>query len=155
MGRKILVPVDLGDHSLTVLTTAKSIAGARDEIILLHVVLDPSRFAGLYVPHFSTDNTREELMEDARERLVRFRNRHARNAPCFLRFGVPYREILDVSKEEGADLIVIGKRESSGVMEHLFVPGTFKHVLLKAECEVKTVPLPVEGLEELRARAGM
>ena len=155
MKRKILVPIDLSHHSVTVLKAAKSIAEVNDQIVLLHVVLDPSRFAGFHVPHLSTEITREELMEDARKKLDRFCGRYGSGGSCLLEFGVPFKVILDIAKREKADIIVIGKRQGSGAMEHLFVPGTLKHVLLKAECDVKTVPLPMESEEELLNRARM
>ena len=154
MKRKILVPVDLSDHSVTVLNAAKAIAGVKDEIVLLHVVLDPSRFAGFHVPHLSTETTREELMEDARKKLDRFCSRYGSSGgACLLEFGIHFRVILNVAGREQVNLIVIGKRQGSGAMEHLFVPGTLKHVLLGAECDVKTVPLPVESVEDLQKRA--
>jgi nucleotide-binding universal stress UspA family protein len=157
MKRKILVPVDLGDQSLTVLDAAKSIAGTEDELVLLHVVLDPSKFAGFHVPHQSTEGIREELMEEAIKKLDRFCRRHGGRASCLLEFGIPYKEILEVAEREKVDLIVIGKRQGTGVMEHLFVPRTSKKVLLNAKCEVKIIPLPlaVETEEELLSRPRM
>jgi len=155
MKRKILVPVDLSDHSLSVLNMARSIAEVEDELVLLHVVLDPSKFAGFHVPHSSTEIVRDELMEDAKKKLDRFISRHAKEASGLLGLGVPYKEILDVAKREQVDIIVIGKRQGGGAMEHLFVPRTSKNVLLKAECDVKVVPLPIESEEELLSKPRM
>ena len=149
MSRKILAAVDLSRQSIEIFNTAKSIAGEEDQLLLVHVVPDPSRLAGFHVPHVSMEKAREELLEDAGKQLERFCRRYARGVPTLLRYGIPYKEILAAAKEEAADLIVIGRREGGGSMEHVFVPSTSKNVLLKAECDVKVVNLPLETEEDL------
>lgn len=149
MSRKILVPVELTNYSISVLKFAQSIKEEGDELVLLHVVLDPAKFAGFPVPHVSMEKSREELMEDAKNRMERFVSRYARGARYMMKFGYPYKVIPEVARSEKADLIVIGSKQGGGRIEHLFVRSTSKKVLHDAPCEVKVVPLPVVSEEEL------
>lgn len=154
MSRKILVPVELTHYSVKVLRSAQAIKEEGDELVLLHVVLDPSEFAGFHVPHVSTEMSREEMMEDARHRMERFVSRYARGTRYLLEFGFPYMEIPKVAEREKADLIVIGSKKGVGRLEHLFVRSTSKMVLRDAPCEVEVVPLPVVSEEELQDNMG-
>jgi nucleotide-binding universal stress UspA family protein len=149
MGRKILVPVELTNYSTSVLKSAQSIKGEEDELVLLHVVLDPSEFAGFPVPHISTEKSRGELMEDAKNRMEKFIYRNARGTRYMLEFGFPYKVIPEVARREKADLIVIGSKQGAGKIEHLFVRSTSRKVLRDAPCEVKVVPLPLVSEDEL------
>jgi len=151
MSKKILVAVELSHQSIRVIKSALSVKEEGDELVLLHVILDPSEFAGFYVPHLSTEQSREELLKDARERAERFIYRYARGTPYLLEFGFPYKVIPEVARRENADLIVIGQRKGGGMIEHLFVRRTSKRVLRDAQCEVRVVPLPVVTEEELQS----
>jgi nucleotide-binding universal stress UspA family protein len=143
MGRKILVPIELTLDSIRVLESAQADREEGDELVILHVVLDPSEFAGFYIPHVSTERSREELMEDARERMERFVSRYARGTRYILEFGFPYKRIPEVAERERADLIVMGSKRGTSRIEHLFIRSTSKTVLRNAPCEIKIVPLPV------------
>ena len=151
MSKKILIPVDLSNHSITVLKAAQSVKNEGDDLLLLHVVLDPAEFAGFYVPHQSTEKTREELMTDARMKMNRFVKRYAPGASYLVEFGFPYTVILDVADREQVGLIVVGKYKGGGLLEHLFMRSTSKMVLREAKCDVHVVPLSFESEEELLA----
>jgi nucleotide-binding universal stress UspA family protein len=151
MSRKILVPIELTSYSINVLRSAQAVKEEKDELILLHVVLDPSEFAGFHVPHISMEQTRDELMEDAEKRMERFVSRYARGTRYILEFGFAYMEIPKVARREKANLIVIGSKQNGGGAEHLFVRSISKKVLRDAPCEVMVVPLPVVSEEELES----
>ena len=150
MSKKILVPVEMTHYSISVLKSAQSSMEEGDELVLLHVVLDPSEFAGFHVPHISTERSREELMEDAKERMERFVSRYARGSKYIITFGLPYEEIPKVARRENADLIVMGSKQGASRLEHLFVRGTSKRVLRDAPCEIKIVRLPLVKEEEIK-----
>ena len=151
MGRKILVPVDLSEDSEIVLERARKSARGKDQIIVCHVVLDPSEFAGFYIPHLSTDQSRKELLEEARKELKAFMESNAPEASSRLEIGVPFREILRVDEEEGVDLIVIGSHKQ-GATAHLFVSHASEKVIREAQCDVLVIPLKVESEEDLVRR---
>jgi nucleotide-binding universal stress UspA family protein len=150
MSRKILVPIELTHYSINVLKFAQSVSEKGDELVLLHVVLDPSEFAGFHVPHVSMEMSREELMRDAREKMEKFVSHNAKGIPYLLEFGFPFKVILEVAEREKVDLIVIGSKEGAGRMEHIFVRGTSRKVQRDAPCEVKVVLLPLMSEEELQ-----
>lgn len=155
MSKKILVPIDLSSHSIPVLKEAQFISTEGDELLLLHVILDPSEFAGFHVPHRSTELTREELFKDAKRKMEMFVARYVPGTFYLLEFGFPYRVILDVAEKEQIGLIVIGKCKGAGLLEHLFVRSTSKKVLRHAVCNVHVVPLPVESEEVLQSKPKM
>jgi universal stress protein A len=156
MGKKVLVPVDLSANSAKVLERAGLVAREGDELLLLHVVLDPSEFAGFHIPHLSMDLAREELLESARKDMERFIARHAPGTPYLLRFGVPFREILDTALQEEVEVIVIGSHQSSSSrLERLLVSHAFEKVIRSAPCAVLVVPLPIESEEEVFWRPRM
>ena len=155
MGRKILVPVDLTDHSVKVLSNARSIALEGDELVLLHVVPDPSHLAGFHIPHQSTDQTRDELIQDASKAMDRFIERYAPGTMYIIEFGLPSKEILRVAEREQVEALVIGSHQGGGKLEHLFSSSTTKKVLRRAKCSVEIVPLPLENEEELQNKPKM
>ncbi|UCF30947.1 MAG: universal stress protein [bacterium] len=156
MSRKILVPIDLSQDSDKVMAKALEFAsGTNGEIILLHVVFNPSEFAGFHIPHLSTDKAREELIEDAASDVERFASRYAQGTPFRVEFGVPFREILRVAKEENVSAIVIGSHKWGGALEHLFVSHASEKVIRHAPCDILVVPLEIQSEEELMRRPRM
>ncbi|UCG38883.1 MAG: universal stress protein [bacterium] len=152
MGRKILVPIDLSAYSVRVLERARLILREEDEIVLLHVVLDPSAFAGFHIPHLSTELARETLLQEATKSMERFVARNAPGTVFRISFGIPFKEILAAALEEEADVIVIGSHQSSGRMERLLVSHASEKVIRNAPCDVLVVPLPIQSEEELFRR---
>ena len=153
MVKKILVPIDLSSNSEIVMSKALELAaGSGDDILLLHVVFNPSEFAGFHIPHLSTDKARTELLDDTGKDLERFVRRHAPGTPYRVEFGVPFREILRVAEEEDVDTIVIGSHKWGGPLEHLFVSHASEKVIRHARCNVLVVPLKIESEEELMRR---
>ena len=153
MGRKILVPIDLRGQSVKVFNTARSLLKEGDQLLLLHVVSDPSHWGDAGAPHISTEKVGKELMDEARKELDRFSARFAPGASSQIRIGIPYKEILAVAKEEKVDLIVLGKHES-GALDSVFSPATSQKVFRKAECDVEAVHLPNETEEDLQKERG-
>jgi len=153
MGRKILVPIDLSGQSVKIFNNAKSAAREGDQLLLLHVVSDPSHWGDAGAPHISTEKLGKELMDEARRDLDRFMARFAPGASSMVRIGVPYKEILAVAKEQKVDLIVLGKHEG-GAMGNVFSPTTSRKVFTKAECDVEAVHLPSLTEEDLQKERG-
>ena len=154
MSATVLVPVDLSPDSEIVLSRAQEFASrSRLEILLFHVVLDPSEFAGFHIPHLSTDIAREELLEGARKDMERFIANHAPDTACRIEMGVPFREILKAAEEMDVHTIVIGSHKWGGPLEHLFVSHASEKVIRHATCDVLVIPLQIESEEQLMRRA--
>jgi nucleotide-binding universal stress UspA family protein len=151
MNRKILVPIDLSEHSLLVLERAKGSMRNGDELVLIHVVYDPSELAGFHIPHLSTELAREELLADAGKQMDAFIGKHAPGTRYRLEMGTPFKRILKVADEESASLIVIGSHKG-GTMAHFIVSHASEKVIRNAMVDVLVVPLPIESEEELVRR---
>jgi nucleotide-binding universal stress UspA family protein len=142
--RTIVCPVDFSEASLAALGHALKVAEESSaEITVLHVLEwlvedEPgARIAGFDVPEF-----RRYLEKDARQRLRGVVPTEARDW-CRQREevvgGRPWREILRIAEERGADLVVMGVRGRSPVDIVLF-GSTTHHVVRGAKCPVLVVP---------------
>jgi universal stress protein A len=139
--RRILVAVDLGEHSELVLSRAKAVVGVTDaELKVLHVVeyvpVEPMGEALL--PAVSIE---EELVAGARNRLAEMvRSADLGGAEQRVIAGTIKSELLRAAREWPADLVVLGSRERHGLA--LIVNQTEDAVLHAAPCDVLAVRLP-------------
>jgi nucleotide-binding universal stress UspA family protein len=140
--RRIVCPVDFSAESLTAFRYALKVAEESDaEISVLHVLEllvedEPSiRIAGFDVPEY-----RRYLEKDARERLHGIVSEGAggRRVQEQVVGGRPWREILRVSEEQHADLVVMGVRGRNLVDLALF-GSTTQHVVRGATVPVLVV----------------
>jgi nucleotide-binding universal stress UspA family protein len=132
----ILVPTDFGDPAAKALDIAVELAkkyGAT--ITLLHVYEIPVYpYPGAVVEFDLVTPVREAAQSQltAAYEALKLRGAEARSE---LRFGVPWREILDLAEHRKADLIVMGTQGRRGVMRALL--GSV------AEKVVRLSPVPV------------
>lgn len=133
--RKIVYATDFGDGSPA--TAAYAVALAEEHqahLTLLHVVAYP-KAGELVRPH--------ELEAAALDRLRAFVSRDAElwcEPRAIVREGVPAEKILEVAEKEQADLIVLGVRNTKGIMLATHFRVTVAHhVISHATCPVLTV----------------
>lgn len=135
----ILVPVDLTDHSELTLHYAADLAAEFQSRLVVVYVLEPSRYP-LIDPNYATllaDYVTEIQNEAKRmlQELVQSAIRQPIPVEPLLITGKIGLEILRLAKEQRADLIVMGARDSW--MTHVTTIGTTAHrVLSHAECPV-------------------
>lgn len=139
--RRILCPVDFSPPSERALDFAIELGqrlGA--EIHLVHVyqlpvyaLPDGAMMAG---PEFTTRVTTE--MQRALTDLAEAKA--SANPETHLVEGVPYREIVRMSEELGADLIVLGTHGRTGI-RHLLLGSVAERVVRSAKVPVITVPI--------------
>ncbi len=133
--RRILLVVDLTEHSLILGRRAQALAAALGaEIELLHVVefvpVEPMGEA--LMPSVQIE---EELLERARQRLAALAAELGlAGAPCAVESGNVKSEIVRVAREHHADLIMLGSRERHGLS--ILVNLTEDTVLHAAPCDV-------------------
>lgn len=136
--RRILVVLDLTDHSMPIARRAQSLAaGCGAELEFLHVVefvpIEP--MGETLMPAVQIE---EELIERARQRLRALTAElGVPAAPAWVEAGSVKAEIVRVARERGADLLVIGSRERHGIS--IFVNLTEDTVLHQAPCDVLAV----------------
>jgi nucleotide-binding universal stress UspA family protein len=139
---RLLVPVDFSDCSLRAMDYAIALAERFDsKIILLHVV-EPAVYPENYlVVSPALDETNQNLLESARERLAdlgRRRIGHRLQAETLVRMGRAHSEIPDTAKALGADLIVLGTHGYTG-LKHALLGSTAERVVRHGPCPVLTV----------------
>ncbi len=138
--RRILCPVDFSPPSERALDFAIDLAKTVNaEIHLLHVyqlpvyaLPDGAMMAG---PEFTTRVTTET--QKALNELAE--SKASANPKTHLVEGVPYREIVRMSEELGADLIVLGTHGRTGI-RHLLLGSVAERVVRSAKVPVITVP---------------
>lgn len=138
---RILVGVDLGEHSERVLERAKAIAGLTGaKLRILHVVeyvpVEPMGEALL-----PAVNIEEELVAGARTRLTELAGAAGlAEAERSVVAGTIKTELVREAKDWAANLVVLGSRERHGLA--LIVNLTEDAVLHGAPCDVLAVRLP-------------
>ncbi len=135
----ILVAVDLGETSATVLQHAASLAQLCDaRLTVVHVVnYAPSSDIDYVIP--PVDETESKLIEAARKRLHELLEREAlnRGVGTVVVSGRPKVEIVRMAERERVDLIVVGAHGRHGLTGLL--GSTADRVLNLASCDVLTV----------------
>jgi universal stress protein A len=139
--QKVLVLLDLSDHSERVFTAGRDMAAYTDaSIVALHVVdfMPAEPMAESLMPAMQIE---QELAQRSHQRLQEFITRFdvERRASCRVEIGNTKAEILRVAEEEGADLIVVGSHERHGLA--ILINFTEDTVLHAAHCDVLAVRL--------------
>ncbi len=136
--KKILIPIDFSEHSLHALEYAKFFAGKFNaELILLNVVEPVVFITDLTMGQINIPSIESELLQKSEEKINELVNslKNEYNVRGVVKLGKPYVEIIEFSKNENIDLIVIGSHGHTGV-EHLLFGSTAEKVIRKATCPV-------------------
>ena len=140
--KRLLCPVDFSDSSIASLQMAFSLAEEGDaELTILHVVDWPFDDDGMAVRSVNPSvyqHERELAMIARLETLVPDSVRVWCRPTTRLGHGKPYREILGVAAEDGADLIVMGVHGRNALDLMLF-GSTTNQVVRRATCPVLSV----------------
>jgi universal stress protein A len=138
--KSILVPTDFSSYSSNAIDYAAKMAkplGAR--IVLAHVIESLSYSVTdtfTLVDHRrALEKTAGALLENSCQQLAA----KGLSVKTRLANGVPYEEILKISRRENADLIVMGTHGRTG-MEHLFLGSVAEKVVRLSTCPVLTIP---------------
>ncbi len=149
----ILVPIDFSAHSRAALVEASELAKCTHQpLLVLHVIHDPAEMPGYY-SRLTKKKKLSRLEDLAREVFDRFlddmRHRHPSAKPLqkaeeLLVIGLPVTRILEVAKNVGASMIVMGSQGRTG-LEHLMLGS-------KAEQVLRLSPLPVMIVKDPKKR---
>lgn len=140
--KRLLCPVDFTDSSLSALRLAFSLAQESDaRLTILHVFEWPGDEDTVVERLFKLPDVRRQLEDETKERLEALVPPDVRTwcqPTTRLAFGKPYARILEIAREERADLIVIGVRGRNALDLTLF-GSTANQVVRRAECPVLTL----------------
>lgn len=144
--RTILCPIDFSPAARQAFGFALDLARrANASVTLLHAIEWLAEERPPASPQFDVSAFRQQLMEDAHERLralVAQEPRVERGIETRVVAGRGHREILQIAAQQGADLIVMGAQGHGGPALTLF-GSTTQQVVRSASCPVLTVRAPM------------
>lgn len=161
---KIAVPVDFSDTSNVAVNHAVDIAKRFDaELVLIHV-LETGAYQGIFAPSTKTEfgeleTAQQKLQEDSRE----LEQKTGLRVAHFVMSGRIYEEIVNLAKNQKADLIVMGTHGTSGWAEFFAGSNAFR-VVTQCPCpvltiqenasedELKNIILPLDSTSESRQK---
>lgn len=142
---RIVVPIDFSEYSKKAFRYAIDFAqtfGA--EMILVYVVepvIYPADFSFGQVALPSMEREIQDRGLEQLQALIQKEVPAGISARSTIRTGKPFVEIIQVAKEEKADLIVIATHGHSGI-EHVLFGSTAEKVVRKSPCPVLSIRSP-------------
>ena len=141
----ILVPVDFSAHSASALLKACELAECTNQqIIVLHVVHDPSEMPGYYAKKMKKKKQLVRIEDAAKDMLNEFIADLLKKHPdvpmlkkieTMLVVGIPVTRILQVIEKKSPSMVVMGSQGRTG-LSHLLMGS-------KAEHLVRMCPVPI------------
>ena len=140
--QKILIPIDFSETSLLAIEHAGFTAQLyKAELILVHVVENYWEKFSIITPEIQI-TVPEDFMISLEKKLEEIasdiRMKYGVKSECITSNGNVLTEILAISKEKNADLIVMGTHGVSGIIEFFVGSNTYK-VVTKSSCPVISV----------------
>jgi universal stress protein A len=151
---RILVPTDFSpdaDAALTYASELAAVVGA--SVHLLHVVEDPLA-AGVWSSEVYTAEIaglQINLVRDAEQRLGHYEGAATGRLTTEVRTGPAARAIIDVAKDKGIDLIVMGTHGRTG-LAHALMGSVAERIVRHASCPVLTLRRPSSVAAETAGR---
>ena len=136
MFKTILIPIDMAHieavkANIDIASKQAADSGAR--IILLNVVEEIPGWAAAEIP----DSLLKQSRERAQDELQAIANASGQDLDVLVRSGHPYKSILEVSREEGVDLVIITSHQPG--LQDYFLGSTAAKVVRHAECSVLVI----------------
>jgi nucleotide-binding universal stress UspA family protein len=145
MIERILIPTDFSESSRNALKYAIDLnAVFKARLFLVHVLQDFTEFSEYNLSPSILPQLFLEFEENAAKRLdemVASMVPSHMHCDTYILHGVPFYEIIQFSKRENVDLIVIGTRGRTGI-KHVLFGHTAEKVVKKAHCPVLSVKDP-------------
>lgn len=139
--KNVLVATDFSDSGKEALATAVSLVeGSKGKLAVVSVAERPPMFPHTFHERHSEDPD-EIWSRQARHSMAALIKRLRKKLPGvrgFVRVGTPWREIVELADELGADTIVVGSRGLSTI-QRLLLGSTAENVVRHAPCPVLVV----------------
>lgn len=150
--KKLIIPVDFSDTSEAAVQFGLQIAKKFGYDVLLHHSVDlTGTYESMYMDAPQVQSFTDQVVKDME---VRLENLHRRcrqdglNISKHITHGSLVRDIKEMVKEHGIDLIVMGTKGSTGLKE-FFVGSNTEKVVRMVDCPVISVPKPTD-INEIR-----
>ena len=138
----ILVAIDYSAHSEAVMSKAKALAESyQAKLSLVHILDNIPMPDTPYGTVISLDeDSSYALLEAEKVKLLAFAEQFTlEQANCWLIWGIPKQEIVQLARQEQVDLIVLGSHGRHGLA--LLLGSTANSVLHYSDCDVLAVRL--------------
>lgn len=139
---RIVVPIDFSEYSKKAFRYAIDFARTfHAEMVLVYVVEPIVYPADFSFGQVALPSMERELLERGQEQLKNLIDKEVPAgivARSLVRSGKPFVEIIQVAKEENAELIIIATHGHSGI-EHVLFGSTAEKVVRKAPCPVLSI----------------
>ncbi len=147
--KKILIPVDFSEISMLAIERGGFIAQLfKAELVLLHVVEKHWEQFNVIAPELRI-TAPTELIDAIEKKLEQtaadIRSKFGVKSISILSTGTIFNEMLSVSKEHHVDLVVMGTRGTSGVIDFFIGSNTYKMVT-QSVCPVISIQAPAKNL---------
>jgi nucleotide-binding universal stress UspA family protein len=142
--KRILVPVDFSEDSLSALAYAGDLARTSNAELQVLYVVEPVYYAApadMYATSANLGMLLDEQRRGGKEQLARIATslkKKGRRVRTFLKTGSPAQEIVDTAKRQRADLIVVSTHGRTG-LAHMLMGSVAEKVVRTATCPVLTV----------------
>jgi nucleotide-binding universal stress UspA family protein len=142
---RIIVPIDFSEYSKKAFRYAVDFAQTfHAELVLVYVVEPIVYPADFSFGQVALPSMEHELFDRGQEQLATLIEKDVPKgiaARSVVRSGKPFVEIIEVAKEEHAELIIIATHGHSGI-EHVLFGSTAEKVVRKAPCPVLSIRSP-------------
>ena len=150
--KKILLPTDGSEYAFEALRYTSSFAKEYNIIVYLLTVVEVNRsIYDVYADEINFDLQESKIISIVNKRLdateKKAREMGIQNITKISRLGHPYEEIINVSKENAIDLIVMATHGRSG-LSHFLIGSITEKVIRMAPCPVLVVRPKIHGLIE-------
>jgi nucleotide-binding universal stress UspA family protein len=132
-GKKAVVPIDFGEHSLLAVDTALDIIGRPADIHVIYVAPDLLAVEPGFVWENVSEDARRQNLEESFARM--FSAEKYRGLQFVTRFGDPGHHVADYAQEIGADLIILPSHGRTGLKRFL-IGSVAERIVRLAHCPV-------------------
>jgi len=150
MIKKILIPTDFSSSAMHALKYAVEFNKSFNaRLYILHVLQDITDFSEFNLSPTILPQLYAEFEQNATHKLEEIVNHLVpKDTACdtYIIHGVPFFEIIQFSKDEGIDLIIMGSHGRTGI-KHVLFGSTAEKVVKKAACPVLTIKHPDSEFE--------
>lgn len=139
--KKILFPADLSEVSPKIAPYVKEVASKFSaEVHIVFVARILQHFTSIYVPHPSVRNFEAEIVKGAEKKLGEFVEEHFQGVSPKAKvvLGDAAEEILNYTRSEGIDLIIMGTHGRKG-LEKIVFGSVAERVVQKSPVPVLTI----------------
>lgn len=148
--KRILVPVEYNQKSETAVILAAAMSRRHKAVLRLLHIINPDTYSFSGSGKLSISLSAEEVIRSELSKLQQWADSllQGQAVQCYVecRIGITHDRIVEKAHEVGADLIVMGAEEKSGIRDYFLGSDAYR-VLKEAPCPVLTVPANTQATD--------